>query len=154
GIYRLCAEQRRRPRPIKGGEAHGSQPVGAGTPTHGWQPVGLRPGCVKETRMKSRIGRKLAGSAALLGGGVARGWVGGARGPAGGRGLAPRQGGGEIRTRGPADAASCKVDLVKGQGKASGWLLSDANGQPLRRFFDSNGDVKIDVWSYYKDGVE
>src|SRR5262249_23650101 len=45
-------------------------------------------------------------------------------------------------------------ELEQGKGNASGWLLRDAKGQPLRRFFDSNGDGKPDVWSYYKDGVE
>src|SRR5262249_28835689 len=56
--------------------------------------------------------------------------------------------------RTPQEEAGCKVELDKGQGNASGWLLRDAKGLPLRRFFDSNGDGKPDVWSYYKDGVE
>src|SRR5262249_50677778 len=47
---------------------------------------------------------------------------------------------------------SCKVQLIK-TGKGSGWLLSDAAG-PIRRFADTDGDNKIDTWSYYKDGVE
>jgi thiol-disulfide isomerase/thioredoxin len=54
----------------------------------------------------------------------------------------------------PQEEAACKVELEKGQGNASGWLLRDAKGQPLRRFYDSNGDGKPDVWSYFKDGVE
>lgn len=49
---------------------------------------------------------------------------------------------------------ACRVDLVKGRENASGWLLRDAQGQPLRYFFDSNGDKRPDIWSYYKDGVE
>jgi thiol-disulfide isomerase/thioredoxin len=104
--------------------------------------------------MKSRIGRKLAGAALLLWGGVAPNWVMAAPGAAEVLQFHPRQQGIEITTPRPNETAACKVELVKGQGKASGWLLADANGQPLRRFFDSNGDVKIDVWSYYKDGVE
>ena len=32
--------------------------------------------------------------------------------------------------------------------------MTDAAGNPLRKFDDSNGDNKIDIWSYYKDGVE
>ncbi len=44
-----------------------------------------------------------------------------------------------------------KTVLPKG---GSGWLLKDADGKVLRRFFDSNDDNKVDVWSYYKDGVE
>lgn len=104
--------------------------------------------------MKSRIGRKLAGAALLLWGGVAPSWVVAAPGAAEVLQFHPRQQGVEVTTPKPNETAACKVELVKGQGKASGWLLSDANGQPLRRFFDSNGDVKIDIWSYYKDGAE
>lgn len=104
--------------------------------------------------MKSRMGRKLAGAALLLWGGMAPGWVLGAPAPGDVLQFQPRQQGVEISTPRPNEVAACKVELVKGAGKASGWLLSDPNGQPLRRFFDSNGDVKIDIWSYYKDGVE
>ena len=49
---------------------------------------------------------------------------------------------------------ACKVELVKGQGKGSGWILRDPSGQVLRRFFDTNDDNKIDVWSYFRDGQE
>ncbi len=51
--------------------------------------------------------------------------------------------------------AGLKLELVTGsQPGSNGWLLVDAQGQPLRRFFDSNGDHQIDMWSYYLDGVE
>ncbi|MBY0524793.1 MAG: redoxin family protein [Gemmataceae bacterium] len=53
----------------------------------------------------------------------------------------------------PQEQESCKVELVKG-GRGSGWLLKDKNNNILRRYFDSNGDNKIDVWSYFLDGVE
>jgi thiol-disulfide isomerase/thioredoxin len=66
----------------------------------------------------------------------------------------PKQEGVVCTTPAAADEASLKVELVKGTGKGSGWLLRDASGQILRRFFDTNGDNQIDVWSYYKDGVE
>lgn len=53
------------------------------------------------------------------------------------------------------DLKQCTVKLVQGTSpKSNGWLLLDGRGQPLRRYFDSNGDGKVDVWSYYKDGVE
>src|SRR5262249_2577192 len=40
-----------------------------------------------------------------------------------------------------------------------GYLLRDPQGRPLRRFYNSrftsvNDGTKIDVWSYYKDGLE
>jgi hypothetical protein len=61
-----------------------------------------------------------------------------------------------VYTTPPADKLSaCKVELIKGpSGKGSGWVLKDPDGNLLRKFFDSNDDKRIDVWSYYKDGVE
>jgi hypothetical protein len=50
--------------------------------------------------------------------------------------------------------AACKVELVTDGRGGSGWLLRDPQGRPLRRFFDTNGDKQIDVWSYFYDGVE
>ncbi len=66
----------------------------------------------------------------------------------------PRQEGVSCTTPAADKQDSCKVELVKGAGGASGWVLKDEEGNLLRRFFDSNGDKRIDVWSYYKDGVE
>lgn len=61
----------------------------------------------------------------------------------------------QISTPTADELASCEVKLVKGaKAGTSGWLLLDAKKQPLRRFFDSSGKNKIDIWSYYKDGVE
>jgi hypothetical protein len=67
----------------------------------------------------------------------------------------PRQEGVVITTPAPEKQADCKVELVKGPGgRGSGWVLKDENGGLLRKFFDSNDDNRIDVWTYYKDGVE
>jgi hypothetical protein len=67
----------------------------------------------------------------------------------------PRQEGITISTPTAQEQDSCEVKLVTGaQQGSSGWLLRDAKGKTLRQFFDSNGDKKIDVWSYYLDGVE
>jgi hypothetical protein len=52
------------------------------------------------------------------------------------------------------DLAQCSVELVSGPTGGNGWLLRDPQGRPLRRFFDTNGDKHIDVWSYYLDGIE
>lgn len=69
--------------------------------------------------------------------------------------FAPRMEGVSITTPAAGTEASCKVDGLKGAGgKGSGWIVRDASGQPLRLFFDSNDDGKVDVWAYYKDGVE
>ena len=67
----------------------------------------------------------------------------------------PRQAGVVYTIPTTQQEAGCKLELVTGaQSGSNGWLLVDAQGQPLRRFFDSNGDKQIDVWSYYLDGVE
>jgi peroxiredoxin len=70
----------------------------------------------------------------------------------------PKQEGVPYATPDAKEVEACKVEAVKGQAKGAGWLLRDAQGRPLRRFFDSNYDGKektgIDVWSYYQDGIE
>jgi hypothetical protein len=68
-------------------------------------------------------------------------------------GFRPRQEGVVCTTPAPDTHSTCKVELDK-PGKGSGWVLKDDEGNLVRRFFDSNGDNRIDVWSYYKDGVE
>lgn len=69
-------------------------------------------------------------------------------------GYRPRQDGVDYSTPTAETQAKCKVELFKGPRKGSGWLLKDADGQNLRLFFDTNDDKKIDVWAYFKDGIE
>ena len=57
-----------------------------------------------------------------------------------------------MTTPAPAEYESCKVELDTGS-RGSGWILKDANGKTLRRFYSSNGR-DVDTWSYFKDGVE
>jgi thiol-disulfide isomerase/thioredoxin len=47
----------------------------------------------------------------------------------------------------------CSIQVVKFQG-GSGWHVKNEDGQLLRRFLDSNGDGSLDLWCYYKDGIE
>jgi RNA polymerase sigma factor (sigma-70 family) len=65
----------------------------------------------------------------------------------------PRQQGVVCTTPAADQWAGCTVERVK-WATGSGWLLRDAGGKVLRRFLDTNGDNRVDVWSYYKDGVE
>lgn len=51
----------------------------------------------------------------------------------------------------PQEIASCKLDVVDGN---RGYLLVDGQGRPLRKFVDTDGDSKVDTWSYFQDGVE
>src|SRR5262245_39508874 len=67
----------------------------------------------------------------------------------------PKQKGVVYSTPTPDEQKGCTVERVKNkQGATRGWLLVDSKKMPLRRFYGSNSDQKIDVWSYYKDGVE
>jgi len=61
----------------------------------------------------------------------------------------PRQAGVVYTIPTTQQEAGCKLELVTGaQSGSNGWLLVDAQGQPLRRFFESNGDKQIDVLYY------
>src|SRR5437879_4342572 len=66
-----------------------------------------------------------------------------------------RPDGGVFSTPGPQELADCRVEKVSlGRPGTGGYLLRDPRGQLLRRYLDTNGDGKMDVWSFYKDGVE
>jgi len=67
----------------------------------------------------------------------------------------PRISGVDYSTPAADKVDACKVDWVQGTPKG-GWTLTvkDAEGNLLRRFVDTNGDNRPDIWSYYKDGVE
>ncbi len=55
----------------------------------------------------------------------------------------------------PDELAGCTVTQVFGKNPgSSGWLLKDAKGQALRRFFANTPGGLVDMWSYYKDGIE
>jgi tetratricopeptide (TPR) repeat protein len=69
--------------------------------------------------------------------------------------LRPKLDGVNYSTPTAQELSACKVELVNGgRAGSSGWILRDPQGRPLRRFFDLNGDKKVDMWSYYQDGVE
>ncbi|MCS6852938.1 MAG: thioredoxin-like domain-containing protein [Gemmataceae bacterium] len=101
---------------------------------------------------KARIGAGWIAGWLLFGGSVSS--ASAAPTPAQILGFKPRQEGVVISTPSVQEHDSCKVELVKGASRGSGWLLRDPRGQPLRRFFDSNADNQIDIWSYYLNGVE
>lgn len=72
--------------------------------------------------------------------------------PAEALGLAPVQTGVDFAKPTAEEVKKCRVEQVGG-GK-TGWLVFDGGGATLRRFVDHNGDQKIDLWCYYKDGIE
>src|SRR5262245_46921091 len=52
-------------------------------------------------------------------------------------------------TPAPGEHKDCEVKLEQGRRPgSSGYVLLDGKKQAVRRFFDTNGDKKIDVWSY------
>lgn len=53
----------------------------------------------------------------------------------------------------PEDVARCRVNDVK-DGTATGWSVESGDGLKLRRFIDTDGDKKVDLWCYYDQGVE
>lgn len=63
----------------------------------------------------------------------------------------PKQSGVTISTPTAPEQEQCKVELVN---NGSGWLLRDPQGRPLRRFHASNGSKRVNVWSYFHEGVE
>ncbi len=68
--------------------------------------------------------------------------------------LAPKFEDISITTPDALELKSCRVELIKGNvPNSSGWVLKSGD-QTLRRFFDSSGNGKVDLWSYYKNGVE
>jgi hypothetical protein len=57
----------------------------------------------------------------------------------------------------PEEEAGLKIELFKRGDGGNGWMLKDANGKPLRLFYNSNPTPTHnapDTWAYYKDGVE
>src|SRR3954470_10310847 len=51
------------------------------------------------------------------------------------------------------EAAQCAVKLEK-ENKSSNWVVTNRQGEVLRRFYDTNGDNYVDMWCYYLNGVE
>src|SRR5919204_6990193 len=101
---------------------------------------------------KARMGAGLVAGCLLLWSGVVSAWAK----PSAADILRyrPHQQGISYSTPSQQEQALCTVELVTGKNGGSGWLVRDSRGRPLRRFFDTNGDKHIDVWSYYLDGVE
>jgi thiol-disulfide isomerase/thioredoxin len=58
----------------------------------------------------------------------------------------------------PTDAAAidaCKVEnVLNPKGHSIGYALRDGQGKLLRKFVDSDGNNRLDQWSYYQDGFE
>lgn len=51
------------------------------------------------------------------------------------------------------DKAKCTVK-PHGERETTGWVVRDHLGRFLRKFVDTNRDNKVDLWCYYKNGIE
>lgn len=67
--------------------------------------------------------------------------------------LKPMQAFVDYATPSNEEAAQCTVKLEK-DGKNSNWVVTNRNGEVLRRFYDTNGDNYVDMWCYFQNGVE
>ncbi len=53
---------------------------------------------------------------------------------------------------GEESLAKCKAEIS--EGKQRGYVVRDHRGLVIRQFMDTNGDGKVDRWSYYMNGQE
>ncbi len=53
----------------------------------------------------------------------------------------------------PEQLAKCKVEVER-VGKNVGWVVIGPEGQVLRRFYDTDGDNRVDQWRYFQHGLE
>ena len=49
--------------------------------------------------------------------------------------------------------AKCVLESIN-EGGVTGYVVRNETGQILRRFLDTNKDTKLDIWCYYRDGIE
>jgi peroxiredoxin len=103
---------------------------------------------------------------ARLATGLLAGWLVACVAPAGAAptvaqmlGLKPKQQGVVCSTPTAAEEAQCKVEAATWGNSGSGWALKDPQGRLLRRFYNTRytnpkDGTRMDVWSYFKDGVE
>ena len=68
-------------------------------------------------------------------------------------GLQPVQADVRFQKPTPEELARCKVVDVR-DGNWTGWGVEAADGARLRRFADTDGDKKVDLWCYYDQGIE
>lgn len=55
----------------------------------------------------------------------------------------------------PTAEQAAKATLAPESGPGlAGWVVRGAAGETLRRFLDTNGDSKIDIWAYFANGIE
>lgn len=59
----------------------------------------------------------------------------------------------DFSTPTPDEYKDCSIESAD-SADGAGWLVYDPQNRLLRRFIDTNKDKKIDMWCYYKNGIE
>jgi hypothetical protein len=67
--------------------------------------------------------------------------------------LQPLQSGVEYTIPSKEEAAQCTVRLERDK-NTSNWVVTNRQGEILRRFYDTNADNYVDMWCYYLGGIE
>lgn len=67
--------------------------------------------------------------------------------------LTPVQRGIEYDTPEGGEVAKCTIKAEK-IGNITAWVVRGPNNEILRQFADSNADNVVDIWSYFRDGLE
>jgi len=73
--------------------------------------------------------------------------------PADALALTPIQEGVDYSRPAAADVARCTITPEQIKGRV-GWIVTSPEGTVIRKFLDTNGDNRVDRWSYFKDGLE
>lgn len=59
-----------------------------------------------------------------------------------------------VDTPGDDELAKCRIERAVEAIGIPGWVIYDASGKKLRQFLDTDGDKKLDVWQFFRNGVE
>lgn len=52
------------------------------------------------------------------------------------------------------ELANCRVERAVETIGVAGWIVYDGSGRKIRQFLDTDGDKKLDVWQFFRNGVE
>lgn len=68
--------------------------------------------------------------------------------------IRPNQKDVEIDQPAAGELARCKLERTAESLKVPGWRIKDPTGRTIRLFLDTNKDSQLDVWSFFRNGVE
>ncbi|QDV84455.1 redoxin domain-containing protein [Stieleria magnilauensis] len=119
---------------------------------HAWDACFVTP-MFRNTRLPKWLGAGLFAAATAIQAGLAHPAVAQSPTAAQALSLKPLQQDANYELVPAEQVAKCTVSDITEDGQ-NGWEVTGPDGHLLRRFVDTNGDKKIDLWSYYNYGVE